>query len=297
MALNIASGVPADWDWQLGSDTSLFFGGMPPNVVTDSAGVQWCLGALDGWDSPDLRRSEFDRLYASGSSYGTAYFAARALTGKGMLIAPDQPTLEDAMERLRLALPLNEDVPLIRNETVPKYLMVRRSGRIILDQLGFYGQPAASFDLGMVAGDPRKYALIGQDVSLTSLISGSGAAFPWVFPLHFGGLSSVARVVLRNSGTAPAPVKISLIGPLSSPLITDSVSGYRLRLNMDLLDGQRVDIDTELGSVLLDGESFYNALADPVLEPFTIAPRAAASVALIAQGAGRAVLSTSDTWQ
>lgn len=294
MALNVAAGVPTDWDYQLAGDTPLFFGGTPPDIVTDAAGVGWAMAPIDGWDSPDLRRAQFDNQFNHGATLGKAFLTARTLAGTGLMVAPDQPTLEDAMERLRLAIPLNDDVPLIANETVPKYMSIRRAGRVLITPVGRY---AATFSIGMIAADPRKYALIGQDVSLTSLISGAGAPFPWVFPLHFGGLSSVARVVLRNSGTAPAPVKISLIGPLSSPLITDSVSGYRLRLNMDLLDGQRVDIDTELGSVLLDGESFYNALADPVLEPFTIAPRAAASVALIAQGAGRAVLSTSDTWQ
>lgn len=81
---------------------------------------------------------------------------------------------------------------------------------------------------------------------------GAGAALGY---LHFGDLGSTGRVVLTNTGSAPAWPTFIVTGPLPGFELTETRTGRVLRYEDPIAaGGQFVQLRSETGQVLLDGQ-------------------------------------------
>jgi hypothetical protein len=286
---------PDNWDYQL---ASIYIGGWP--CATDGWGCQWAAEEIDGWDSAELRRAQFDRLFNHGATLGKAYRSARLLTMKGTVVAPDRYALEAARDRLRRAIPIDSDVTLTANERPPKQLAVRRAGKVVFARVQGLtpGVPVAStFEVGMIAAQPDKTATAYQAVSLSPNTPSGGKAFPWGFPLRFTLLGVSGHGSLTNQGTADADTTIWWAGPLDWPVLTERLTGWRMQLQMSIPAGRVVVVDGAARTAMLDQDSVYGALSGGVLDPLVVPAGGSADLTVLGTGTGRVTVISRDTWE
>lgn len=195
--------------------------------TVDGNGVLWTASALDGWDSPDLREDVSDRPFRHGAFRGASYYGARPLTLKGTLIGPGDATTLRASRALLVRytdLTVN-DSSLVVAETPNKKCIVRRSGRLGLQQVGTH---LLHFDLGLLAVDPRKYATSTTTISVPSSTPVTGT---WA-----GDFNAL-------------PVVITLTPGAGSMTLADSVTGATFTVTT----GAAVVIDSGADTVTSGG--------------------------------------------
>jgi hypothetical protein len=220
--------------------------------AVDGAGTAWGLSKLDGWDSPDVRTSYSDRQADHGSWAGKAYLQSRVLTAGGAIVAPDQATLEAALDSLQAAASL-DDTLLVVYETTPRQCTVRRSGRVLIDRPT---DRIANYSVLLTAADPRKYAttLQSQSVGLPS-VSG-GLSLPITLPITITATTVSGSVVLTNPGTAATRPVLTITGPVASPtILAQRPDGTVTQLAYadTLQAGEVLVIDCDAHSVILNG--------------------------------------------
>jgi hypothetical protein len=105
----------------------------------------------------------------------------------------------------------------------------------------------------MEAVDPLHYSLqeFQQVVSLTA--DTTGLVFPLDFPLNFGPSSS-SQASLFNGGSADAPWRVEITGPIEGPRLEKVGTGEILNLpNLNIEAGHTLIIDEKDRTILLDG--------------------------------------------
>lgn len=78
-------------------------------------------------------------------------------------------------------------------------------------------------------------------------VEGVGFTLPFRFPVSFGMLKNEISIDYR--GTVPAPVKITVVGPAASPVLTNTKTGKTIGLtDKSVGDGECLVINTERGN-------------------------------------------------
>lgn len=176
------------------------------NDTLPGGASSFAIDILDGWrDTGDPEESSVELgSYRDGSS-AASFFPVRSkfVTVGGYVVAGDDATAESLSDVLvRDALPRNRSFQLIRYESVPKFMNVRRTGAVEFDWSvvpnGF------RWSTVLMAEDPFRYALTPQVASAAVVgTSTSGHTFPVTFPMTFGsGTSTAAGAGVFNAGTA-----------------------------------------------------------------------------------------------
>jgi hypothetical protein len=99
--------------------------------------------------------------------------------------------------------------------------------------------------------DPLRYAApVTVSTGLPS--SGGGLAYDLAYPLDYGALGGTGQLALSNPGTAPAPIRFDVTGPLPGGFEL-AATGQRLVYPYAVPDGQTLTIDTATGSVVVEG--------------------------------------------
>ncbi|MFJ5176723.1 hypothetical protein ACIP68_23160 [Streptomyces griseoviridis] len=220
--------------------------------VVDDSGVHWHCAEDDGWAGPDVRMEVSQREADHGAWSAPAYLAERVITLAGKAFCPSQDVADDAFERLLAAASLT-DTLLTVQETIPKQVTVRRSGKPLLKRLT---ATVLEFSLQLTAADPRRYAVTEQ-VGTTPLPSSTGGLTPPLTPPLVSDAVTVAgQINASNEGSIDTRPVFTIAGPAVSPqILTQMPDGSVRFLNYGdtLYDGDVLVIDTDAKTCVLNG--------------------------------------------
>lgn len=223
---------------------------IPLNTIDDSY-VDWRMQTLDGWDSAELEEKAENKTGADGMFDAENYFGGRMVTIGGKLRAPTYEAREAAEYRLRQAVPRNRLVVVRIDEVVPKYVLARRTGRLMVRPLT---DVMSEWNAAFLAPDPRKYGTDAVSVDLSVAQPGLGLAPPWTppitLPARSGGIDTITVI---NTGTYETQPLIRIAAPGSGLLIANLTTGLTLGYDLVLAGGDYLMIDCHAGVALLNG--------------------------------------------
>lgn len=237
------------------SDTSGTGIYIPFNSGADDYDVTWSMKTpLEGWDSPDLPEGADSKSGDDGLWDNENFFGGRTLTIKGALVAPTYAAREAAEYRLRQAVVRNRLVAFTVNETVPKQVMARRSGRLLITPVT---DTLSEYSISLLAPDPRKYATSPITASIAVIAATGGLAPPWTPPVLLPELDGgSSQATLLNAGIYDTPPTITIYGPGSFISIHNLTTNKHLTFNALVLGASDfITINVAAGTALLGGTS------------------------------------------
>ncbi|MEV7907618.1 phage distal tail protein [Streptomyces anulatus] len=236
--------ITADWqiDW---------------NGFLLGAGSLYDVVRVDGWiDSPGLTNGAAPKPTRRGSWPGPVRAQARTVTATLEIGAGS--SMGDAIAALRAATPVS------RTGTQAP-LAIRTSGQTLVANAVFGGRIVPvdqPYSMGFAqhatvqwwCADPVLLELTPRTVTIIPGTSGSGGlTYPLTYPLDYGTAGAPANATCRNYGNEPTSPVLVFTGPLTTPRVINTTLGYSLEFGLDLLAGQTLTIDTDAGTVLLNG--------------------------------------------
>ncbi len=240
---------------------------------TGAAGSAFVLSDVDGLDSPEVRTDVEDLPEQDGAVAGSFFLGSRPIVLTGRIKADTVADRNAAIATLsRASLALRADAVLqFQPDGMPALQVhVRRQQRLLVG-----GGYVKEFQLQLVAADPRIYSQLLNTVGATGTTSTTGAAFPLVFPVNFGGGSGgTVNLNAANAGNVGAPPVLKVTGPVTNPQVTNSTTGESLYLdNLDLVAGEYVTVDVAARTVAKsDGANLYARVRFPDSAWWLLAP-------------------------
>lgn len=209
---------------------------------------------LEGWEeSPAPRYDKQPRTFAHGAHPSPVYADERIVTVTGVCWT--------AADRDRLLADMQAETAFGDDDTTEQ-LTVTAAGRTLTAQAqliaarpalvrGQWGVGRFGWVLQWRCPDPMRY---GPDqTAATALPDPSGGlTYPLAYPLDYGTTGGNGQITLSNGGSAPAPIRFAVRGPLPEGFEI-SAGGQRLRYPVPVPAGQVIDIDTAAGTVLVEG--------------------------------------------
>lgn len=233
-----------------GSGAVIVFG------AADADRVAWrATGDLTGWDSAPLAETAEDRTGADGSWNGDNYYSGRLITLEGIIEAPTSSALDAAKEALDQALPpRGRLLTFTVNESVPKQVLARRSGRLMMSDAT---DVLTQVSISLIAPDPRKYSTVEQSAAASLGAPGGGVALPLVLPLVFPSREAGGEFfTVTNEGKYETPPLIRIVGPGRDVGLANLTTGATLRYPFELAAGDELVIDTAVGAAQLNGSAY-----------------------------------------
>jgi hypothetical protein len=220
--------------------------------ATDTAGVNWFLQSLEGWDSPEVRAELQDREADHGSWASPVYLGSRPVTLAGTVEAPDRAALDAALDQLYAAASLT-DTTLTVWESTPKQATVRRSGKVLAQHVT---DRTATWSVLVTAADPRRYSTTLQTGTTGLPTTSGGLTFPVTFPVTFSAVTISGQINAINAGSMDTRPIITIAGPVVAPSVSALYPDGTLRqliYSLDLASGDVLVIDTDAHTVILNG--------------------------------------------
>lgn len=204
--------------------------------TVDANGIAWLWNKIEGWDGPDVQGAGvIARSGDHGAWASPQYYAARTMTLTVTASAPTQALRDTARALLQQAVDVSELVQLRYDEPVPKYARIRRSGKVTESYPTLCD---VTFQIGLVAPDPRKYAVTQRTLQIGLLPSGLGGGLvvPFTLPFTMASAPPPSGGTATNSGSFLSPPVAVITGPVTGPLLANlstsqTVSWSSLTLN------------------------------------------------------------------
>ncbi len=217
----------------------------------DAYGVLWRMRELEGWDSPELDEGADAKSGADGLWDVENFYGGRTLSIGGVFTAPSYEEREAAGYRLAQAVPRDRLVAFTLNETTPKWVRARRSGRLKVRPVGeLHGE----YSISMLAPDPLKYGGAAVTASLSVATPGAGLAPPWTPPVLVPASSSgLDQAVMTNTGIYSSPPVITIHGPGASVSVYNYATSLLLAYDLTLGASDFLTVDVAAGVALLNG--------------------------------------------
>lgn len=236
--------------------------------AVDTDGIAWLWQKLEGWDGPDVTGGLLQRAADHGAWPSPQFYQPRTLTWTVMATAPTQALRDVARAKLSAAIPVSQLAVLRYDEPIPKQAFVRRSGKITET---YPTLTDVSFNIGLVAPDPRKYAVTQKVVSATVAAASTGFTLPAVFPLTIpAGQPPGSGVTVTNAGDFETRPVISVQGPVTGPALVNTATGQSVSFStLTLSPSDVLTVD------FFNQQSFLNNVyrpADPVSVWWNLAP-------------------------
>ena len=222
----------------------------------DSNGICWLWRKIEGWDGPDTQGAGV--IARSGDHGGWAspqYYAARTMTLTVTASAPTQALRDQARALLQQAVPVSDLAQLRYDEPVPKYAWVRRSGKVTE---AYPTLSDVTFTIGLVAPDPRKYAVAQKSlvIGLVPAALGGGMVEPFAVPFTLHPAAPPGAAVAANAGSFQAPPVVVIAGPVAGPTLTNLATGQTVSWStLTLAAGSTLAVD------FLNRQAFVNPTA------------------------------------
>jgi hypothetical protein len=228
------SGIPGGYTPPVpAGDTGFWTGGLIYGAAgldiefgqVDDNGIAWLWQKLDGWDGPDVQGSGvIARSGDHGAWASPQYYAARTMTLTVTASAPTQALRDTARALLQQAVPVSDLAMLRYDEPTPKFSWIRRSGRVTE---AYPTLADVTFTVGLVAPDPRKYAVSQRSltIGLVPPPAGGGMVVPFTIPVTLDAASPPGAAVATNAGNFETPPVVVITGPVQQPSITNLTTG------------------------------------------------------------------------
>ena len=230
----------------------------------DAFGCTWWATVEEGWRSPPSPRlSRVDRPRRHGEvDPGQAWLPGRTMDLKGIVEAPDHPTLAAAGDRFAGLLADGNLATLVVDEDG----IIRQADARLGDAPTFdlVNPSLATWTLSLLMPDPLRYGSGDAQSASTGLPAAAiGLTVPSTVPWVFASGGTSGRLTLTNSGTAPTRPEFTITGPVVNPRIEHSNSGRVLDFATTLGSTDSLLVRTDSGEVLLNGtENARNALSN-----------------------------------
>ncbi len=197
--------------------------------------------SVEGWDDlPEIDSGNAVRSARHGSWPGRDFAQSRTVSAV-IAISDSAEGFGGARRDLRRILNVSEDGSqldlVIRTDSETLKTKAKINGRVLPTES--YGQGFTAVAVRWVCADPRRYDLQQQSVTITP----GGAEF------------------LVNDGDIATNPIIKINGPVVDPVITNDTLERILRFNITLADGKQLIVDTDAGTVTLDGDDRMDTLS------------------------------------
>lgn len=214
--------------------------------------------SITGWeDLPSVDSSNTLRPASHGAWVGKKLVGQRIITWTGVLAPEDRTVWSTEIQRLKDAL----QVPLGTEEST---IVVRtRSdmqlafGTVAQRQIPMdysYSYYGARVTVQFECSDPRLYSLGEYSVFIsTPSETVDGLDYPLVYPLDYGVVPTPNSLIVTNAGSAPSPLTINFLGPMTNPVLVNQNTGERLGFEIVLTADDVLTVNTRLGTVILNG--------------------------------------------
>lgn len=226
--------------------------------MSDENGTNWHLGNLEGWDdTPEVVSQKTERVSQHGVHLGPQKYGARNLTLNGWIVARTTTLRQQALQQLHRSLPVNA-LSVVRVSDPPeRYVQARIDGQLKASRIGTY---CWAIQIPMVAGDPRKYGLNPDPISIGLPNYGDGVDLPNSLPLALPVRISSSDGEAVNDGDMGAPWIARFVGPVGVPAIEAPGLGRRFAVNITLAAGETLDVDSRTQTVTLNGTASRTGL-------------------------------------
>jgi hypothetical protein len=225
--------------------------GLNLSTTEPDTGVQWTSKPIDGWGGAASRRVSTPKTRKPGAWSGNGYSDERPIAMSGVVQAPSEAALSEALDRLIDACSFDDTLLTITEPDRSRWCMVHRTGAVLTPRLS---PTVAAWSVQVSADDPRKmYAPITASTGLPS--SSGGLTVPYVIPYTISAVQTSGQVSIYNAGNETGPVTMRIDGPCVGPVITHVGSGLSLvfAASLTLGAGEWLDIDMEGHSALANG--------------------------------------------
>jgi len=190
--------------------------------ATDANGTNWMLLAFDGLDGVDVAGQVVQRAGDHGAYAPPQYYAARNITLTVQASALSQALRDVARATMQQAVPVS-DLALFRfDEPIPKQMYVRRSGRLTET---YQNNVEATFTVGLVAPDPRKYSTVLHQAVVNQGAAAAGLAPPWTPPITLPAGAPPMALSASNAGSFETRPTVVVQGPVIAPQIVNVTTG------------------------------------------------------------------------
>ena len=212
--------------------------GISLNTGPDTNGVVMTCATLDGWGSPGNKGGGVSREGEHGESPApNPKMKARTLSLTGMIKAPTILLRQQAEHALQAAFSLDLfDLTVV--DGIPLTVHAQRSGDI---SRADDTDTQVTWQAELNCPDPRRY---GESQSLLLNLPSvtGGVRFPVRFPVRFTGSSVSGDGTVTNDGNETAPAAVTFTGPLTTPRLTNLLTGQWVQYNDPLAGGEFVVI-------------------------------------------------------
>lgn len=211
---------------------------------------------VTGLDSAPYRQTKRDHEGVDGGFMDAEFEQGRDISLSGVVYANNNP-LEVFLDSLKENwAPSTTLIPLyiLTNDVGLRVVFVKPLGcQYDWDALRRTGMAAITFTA--YAEDPRIYSGTLQTTILPlGAFVFSGFSFNIAFPFGFGGVSTTSDgQFVNNAGNRPAPVIMTITGPVVNPIILNDTTSSIMQFVITLGVGETLVIDTQYHTVRLNG--------------------------------------------
>lgn len=219
--------------------------------TVDAYGVEWYVEKLDGWDSPATAGDSQQRFRSSGAWAAPWTYAPRQINIGGVAVCDSATVREGAEDRLFGAVTLTDQVVSVKRDLAARQSSMRQNGGVTKTLLN---ECVFRFSLSLIALDPFRYSTV-EHLLQTKLPSYTGGIqLPVTMPFTIGSVADTGLVIAGNVGTAESWPRWRVDGPVLHPRVTlDGDVNRSFWFDYDLKSGQRIEMDSRTGDVILNG--------------------------------------------
>lgn len=234
--------------------------------LVDASGVAWRIGAdgLQGWDSAEVRSTITQRQAAHGAWMGPVYLGERIITLAGTIVAPTSVLLDQAVEQLLAAAPLETGTTTLTVwEATPKQATVRQSGKPLVK---YETDTIASWSLLLTAPDPRRYGTTLRTAATNLPSTTGGLSLPAAMPWTMSAVTATGFLSLLNEGSITSLPTLAIAGPVHAPTVSvryPDGTVQTLAYSQDLLSGEVLTLDCAAHTAAIGGASRRRYLSGP----------------------------------
>lgn len=202
-------------------------------TAQELSGVQWSVNSMDGWGTSSSTISVLQKPRQPGGWAGDAFATPRHVSLTGLVSAPSQELLVDALDRLFAAASLNGFVLTIAESSRTLVANARREDVVLFT---YITDLLASWSVQMVAVDPRKF---GAPLTASTFLPASTGGLQWAdrWAQKWPATVVSGQVSLINPGNEVGSVVLRVDGPVTGPRIGHVGTGAVLVFSSSLVLG------------------------------------------------------------
>lgn len=218
----------------------------------DTHGVVWTISGSGPFaESPPPRDVTGERANADGQWDATEFYGPRTGSLEGLAKATTHEALHAAEQRFKAAVNLGFDLRHVE-PGFDRTVRARRDGMILWTEIT---DTIARYSAPIRMPDPVLYSTDLATGSTPFPSSTGGLVFPITFPITFSGIVIDGAMTVVNDGTVTAWPTFRIDGPVVQPVIQNDSTGQAMRLDLSLVDGEWLTVNTDTHQVLGNGQT------------------------------------------